>query len=148
MLDRLNDDMKRAMKAGDKERLSTIRMLISDVKNAKIEKGGINSELDEKDYIAIFKRNLKKRQDAAESFRKGGREESAAKEEAEAEIIQEYLPRALSAEELEAAVDEAIAEAGASTKQEMGNVMKVVMGKHAGKVDGKEVQQLVMKKLS
>lgn len=147
MLDRLNEDMKTAMKAKDKDRLGTIRMLISDVKNAKIQKGGINSELDENEYIAIFKTNLKKRMDAAQAYREGGRTEQAEKEEAEAAIIQEYLPKALSDEELEKVVEKAIAEIGATSMREMGAVMKKVMSEHGGAVDGKAVQQLVQKKL-
>lgn len=148
MIDILNQDLKAAMKARDKTRLSTIRMIISEVKNEQIKKGGVGTELSENDYISVLKTALKKRQDAARSYRDAGRQEQAEQEEAEAEIIQGYLPEALSPEELEKAVDEAIAETGATSKREMGQVMKAVMGAHAGKVDGKEVQQLVMKKLS
>jgi len=147
MIEKLKEQMKEAMKAGEKDRLSTIRMLISEIKNEQIKQGGVGTELSESDYIALFKTNLKKRLDAAEGYRAGGREEQAAKEEAEAELIREYLPKALSPQELEAAIDEAIAEVGATGKQQMGLVMKTVMGKHGGAVDGKEVQQLVMKKL-
>jgi uncharacterized protein YqeY len=147
MIEKLKEDMKSAMKAGEKERLSTIRMLISDVKNAQIQKGGVGTELQENDYIAILKTNLKKRLDAAQSYRDGGREEQAEKEEAEAKIIQEYLPKALGEDELEKAVDKAIAESGATSMREMGAVMKIIMSEHAGAVDGKKVQQLVQKKL-
>lgn len=147
MFDKLTEDMKAAMKSGDKLKLATLRMLISELKNLKIAKGGINSELSEDDIITVLQRELKKRIDAAKAFKDAGRIETSEKEEAEADILREYLPAALSDEETEAAVVAAIAESGATSKREMGNVMKLVMAKHKGKIDGKKVQGLVAAKL-
>lgn len=147
MLEQIQNDMKTAMKAGDKIRLGTLRMLVSEIKNLKISKGGINTELEEGDLLALLQREVKKRLEAAQSYRDAGREETADKEEKEAEIVKEYMPRELSDEELAGIVDETIAETGAATKREMGKVMGAIMARYKGRVDGKKIQNLVMNKL-
>lgn len=147
MLEKIKDDMKDAMKAGDKLKVSTLRMMISEIKNLQIEKGGVNVELEEADILTLIQRGVKKRNEAAKSFRDGERTEMAEKEEAEAKILQAYLPEALTGEELEKAVEEAIASTDAQTKRDMGKVMGFVMGKYRGRVDGKSVQAIVMAKL-
>lgn len=147
MLEKIKDDMKDAMKAGDKLKVGTLRMMISEIKNLQIEKGGVNVELEEADILTLIQRGVKKRNEAAKSFRDGERTEMAEKEEAEAKILQAYLPEALTGEELEKAVEEAIASTGAQTKRDMGKVMGFMMGKYRGRVDGKSVQAIVMAKL-
>ena len=147
MLEQIQEDVKTAMKARDKLRLDCLRMLVSEIKNLKISKGGINAELEESDVLSLLQREVKKRTEAAQSYRDAGREETAEKEEAEAAIIKEYLPQELSDEELSGIVDETIAATGAVSKKEMGKVMGAIMAKYKGRVDGKKVQNLVMSKL-
>lgn len=141
--DRIDQDLKEAMKARQAERLSVVRMLKSALKNAVIEKLGVDGVLDDQSAYAVVRKELKKRQDAAEGFEKGGRPELAAKERAEAEILSAYLPQALSAEELRALVAACIAEAGATSKKEMGAVMKLATERAAGRADGKALSQAV-----
>ena len=144
MIEKIREDVKAAMKAGDKVRLGVLRMTLAELKNLQIAKGG---DLEEGDILAALQKAVKKRDEAAAAFRKGGRDDSAAKEDTEAEVLRGYLPRALSPEELEQAVDEAIAEVGATGRRDLGNVMKTIMGRHRGRVDGKQVQALVASKL-
>src|SRR3954468_24572454 len=107
---RIDEDLKSAMKARETERLGVLRMLKSSLKLASIEQGGAEARLDDASAMAVVRKEVKKRQDAIEGFEKGNRPELAAKERAELEVLQAYLPRALSAEELSALVAEAIAE--------------------------------------
>jgi uncharacterized protein YqeY len=107
-----------------------------------------NAELDEQGEIAVLKRERKRRLEAAEAFRKGGRDESAASEDAEAAMIDAYLPAQLSEEDLKVLVAEAVTESGATGPQEMGKVMPVAMGKVAGRADGKRVSALVKELLT
>ncbi len=144
MIEKIQQEMKAAMKAGEKLKLGVLRMTLSELKNAAISKG---DELDEGEVLATIQKALKKREEAAAAFRDGGREEQAATEEAEAELLRAYLPDKLSPEELEKVVDEVIAETGATSKREMGQVMKEIMARYRGRVDGKEVQSLVASKL-
>ena len=144
MIEKIQQEMKAAMKAGEKLKLGVLRMTLSELKNAVISKG---DELDEGEVLATIQKALKKREEAAAAFRDGGREEQAATEEAEAELLRAYLPDKLSPEELEKVVDEVIAETGATSKREMGQVMKEIMARYRGRVDGKEVQSLVASKL-
>lgn len=138
-------DMIAAMKAGEKERLSALRMILSQLQLGEKEAGG---EFGEADELKVLTAEKKRRQQAAEAFREGGRVESAEKEEAEAAIIDGYLPRGLSGEELERIVDEEIEAAGAVDASEMGRVMSAVMPRIAGRADGKAVSAIVRKKLS
>lgn len=130
MQKRIMDDIKAAMKAGEKDKLATLRMLSSDIKNLKISKGGVNTELEESEILALFQKNVKKRMDVAVTYRDAGRPELAEKEENEAAYIKAYLPEELSEEEVDKAVEDAIAETGATSKKEMGLVMKAVMAKY------------------
>ncbi len=144
MIEKIQEDVKAAMKAGDKVRLGVLRMTLSELKNLQIAKG---DDLEEGDILAALHKAVKKREEASAAFREGGRDDSAAKEETEAEVLRGYLPRALSPEELEKVVDEAIAEVGATGRRDLGNVMKTIMASHRGRVDGKQVQALVASKL-
>src|SRR5690606_20996775 len=129
--DTVKQDVTAAMKAGDKERVSTLRLVLSELqKDAKEGKG---------DELAVLRRERKRRIEAATSFREGGREDLAGAEEAEAAIIETYLPAELDDEKLRAIVADAIAETGAESPKDMGGVMKVAMGKVAGQADGKRV---------
>ena len=145
---RIDNDLKEAMKAKQAERLGVLRMLKSALKNASIEKGGVNFELSEPDALAVVRKELKKRHDSIESFTKGGRLELAAKETAEAAILIAYLPQALSPEELKALVAECIAESGATSKAQMGAVMKLAVERAAGRADGKALSAAVAAQLS
>jgi uncharacterized protein YqeY len=146
--EQIDHDIKEAMKARQAEKLSVLRLLKAAVKNAAIEKGGQAGVLDDVEATAVIRKQVKQRQDSVESFEKGGRPELAAKERAEIEILQAYLPQALSAQELARLVDEAIAETGATGKAQMGAVMKALGPKVAGRADGKTLSQEVQKRLA
>ena len=146
--ERIDNDLKEAMKARQAERLSVLRMLKAALKNLAIEKGGMNFVLSEPDALAVVRKELKKRQDSIESFTKGNRPELAAKEKAEAEILETYLPQALSAEELQQLVVGAMAEVGATSKAQMGAVMKIAVERAAGRADGKALSAAVNAALS
>jgi uncharacterized protein YqeY len=148
LLERVENDLKDAMRARAADRLSVLRMLKAALKNAAIEKGNVNAVLDDTEAAAVIRKELKKRQDAVEGFRKGGREELATKELEEAEVLKAYLPQPFSAEEISALVREAVAEAGATTKQQMGAVMKIATAKAAGRADGKALSQEVQRQLA
>lgn len=140
----IQSDCQTAQKAQDRERLTALRMLLDALTKEAKEK---RADLDEQAEIAVLKRERKRRAEAAEAFEKGGRKESAAAEQAEVELIDGYLPAELGDAELAALVDEAIAESGASSPQEMGKAMPVAMSKAAGRADGKRVSALVKEKL-
>ncbi len=144
LIDRLTQDIKEAMKARDSLRLDTLRLTLSELKNAKIARG---EDLEEAEVVQILRREVKRREEAAEQYGKGARPELKEKEEREAEILKSYLPQMLGGVALEEAVDAAIGEAGATSLKEMGKVMKIVMAAHAGEVDGKSVQTLVRARL-
>jgi len=146
ILDQLQKDLIAAMKARDEARLSAIRMIKTALQKAHVDSP---KPLDDAGEQAVLKSLVKQRLDAAEMFRKGGREESALKEEAEKLIIESYLPAAASDEEVNAAIDAAIAETGATTAKQMGLVMKAVQTKLAGKtIDGKVVAEKVKARLA
>lgn len=144
----VDNDIKDAMRAKDMPRLNTLRMLKAAMKNAAIEKGGAEGVLDDAEASAIIRKQIKQRQDSVEGFEKGGRPELAAGEKAEIEVLSTYLPQALSAEEVAAIVKEAIAEAGATSKAQMGAVMKLVSAKAGGRTDGRTLSSEVQKQLS
>ncbi len=145
MEDQLKEDLKQAQLARDGLRVSTLRLLISEINNAKIQKG---MQLSEEDIIQVIRRELKKRVEAAAGFRQGNREELAGKEEAEAEILKAYLPAQMTNEELTKIIEETIKEIGAQDLNQMGRVMNAVMGKVLGKADGSRVSVLVREQLS
>ena len=146
--EQIDHDLKEAMKARQAEKLAVLRMLKAALKNAAIEKGSIDTALDDAEAVAVVRKQVKQRQDAVEGFEKGGRPELVEKEKAEIAVLTSYLPKQLSAEELTALVKEAIAEAGATSKAQMGAVMKIAQAKIAGRADGKAVSQEVQKLLS
>jgi uncharacterized protein YqeY len=143
----VDNDIKEAMRARETVRLNALRLLKSAMKNAAIEKGGAETILDDAEGSAIIRRQIKQRQDAIEGFERGGRPELAAAERAEIEVLSAYLPAALSPDEVTALAREAIAAAGATSKQQMGAVMKIATAKAAGRVDGKTLSQAVQKLL-
>ncbi len=142
--EKITEDMKVAMKGGDKLRLNLIRMLKSEIKYKEIEKG---EELNDNGVIAVLSSASKKRKEAIEEFKKGGREDLVTREEAELKIILSYLPEQLSEEDILKLVDEGIEEAEAQTPKDVGKVMKVIMPKVKGRADGKKVNQLVLSRL-
>ena len=140
---RIDNDIKEAMKAKQAERLGTLRMLKTALMNAAIEQGGVTSRLDDAAALSVVRKELKKRQDSIESFEKGGRQELADKEKAEAEVLKGYLPQQLSPEELQKLVADCIAEVGATSKAQMGAVMKLANERAAGRADGKSLSSAV-----
>ncbi len=149
LLDQLQTDLKNAQLSRDEIKVSTLRLLLSEVKNAEIAKGGpAVAGLSDEEIISIVQKEAKKRKEAAEAFRSGGREEAAGKEEAELKILESYLPSQLSNEELTKLVEDTITELGASSITDMGKVMGAVMGKTKGQADGGVVSALVKEKLS
>ncbi len=135
------------MRAREAEKLGVLRMLKSAMKNAAIEKGGATAQLDEAEAIQVVRKQVKQRQDSVESFEKGGRPELAAKEKAEITILEHYLPAAMSAEALAEIVRQTIAEVGATSKAQMGAVMKALGPKVAGRADGRTLSQEVQRQL-
>jgi len=140
---RIDEDLKEAMKSRATERLGVLRMLKAALKNASIEKGGMAHVLDDASALAIVRKELKKREDSIESFKKGGRPELAAKEEAEAEHLKVYLPQPLTPDEMKALVAAAIVDAGATSKKDMGAVMKLANERAAGRADGRTLSAAV-----
>ena len=139
-------DLTAAMKAKDAERTSTLRMVKAAVMNREIEKGG---ELTDDEMAKTMQSLVKQRRDSVEQYEKAGREELAVKERAEIEVIESYLPRAASREEIEQAVAEAVAETGATSAREMGAVMKAAQARLAGRnADGRTVSEIVKAKLA
>ncbi len=144
----IDSDLKDAMRARDAARLGVLRMLKSALKYAAIEKSGADSELDEAEVTQVIRKQVKQRQDSIESFEKGGRPELAEKEKSELAILSGYLPAAMSADDLARIVRETIAEVGATSRAQMGAVMKALGPKVAGKADGKTLSQEVQKQLA
>ena len=144
---RITEDMKTAMREKNTVALNTVRMLKSAIKNAAIEKGGANAELTDAEVMAVVRKEVKKRQDSIEQYEAAGRDELADQEKAEIEVLNGYLPEPLSSEEVVSIVEAAIAEVGATSRKEMGQVMKIVQEKTAGRADGKTLSQAVMSKL-
>jgi len=143
--ERIDADLKEAMRAKDAGRLGVLRMLKSALKYAAIEKS--DADLDDAAAAQVIRKQVKQRQDSIESFEKGGRPELAAKEKEELEMLNAYLPKGMNAEELAAMVRETIAEVGATSKAQMGAVMKAMQAKVAGRADGKTLSQEVARQL-
>ena len=142
--DRIQSDTKAAMKQRDRTRVGALRMLGAALKNAEIEAG---RPLDEQEEQTILRRQLKQRDESAEAFRKAGREERAASESAEAEIVRTYLPEPLSQDELQAIVDRAINETGAKDMKDMGTVMNRAMELSEGRTEGRTLSTLARTRL-
>ncbi|PZR74314.1 MAG: glutamyl-tRNA amidotransferase [Chthoniobacterales bacterium] len=145
--ERVDSDLKDAMRAKDAGRLGVLRMLKSAIKYSAIEKAGAEGQLDDAEAAQVIRKQVKQRQDSIESFEKGGRPELAAKEQEEIVILNAYLPQGLGADELQKIVRETIAEVGATSKAQMGAVMKALQGKVAGRADGKTLSQEVQRQL-
>ena len=145
LIDQIEQEMKEALRAGQKERLSVLRGLKSDFKYKQIELG---QPLADADIIGVLTTNAKKRRESIEQFRAGGREELARKEELELQIITSYLPEQLTEERLRQIISETITETGADSPQKMGLVMKALMPKIKGQADGKLVNRLVTEMLA
>jgi uncharacterized protein len=139
VLERVQDDVKNALKGGDRERVHALRLIVNELQKA--EKEG------DSDDVAVLQRERKRRLEAAEAYREGGSEDRAEAEEREAEIIDTYLPEQMPDQELRAIVGDAVAESGASSPKEMGKVMSVVMPQVKGRAEGKRVSQLVREAL-
>lgn len=144
LMERLTEDMKQAMKAKDAVRLSVIRMARSAIKNEEIEKG---RPLTDDDVIAVLHRELKQRRDSLHEFEKAGRQDLVDKVKAEIEVLTQYLPEQLSDEELLELIRNAVQEVGATSKKDLGKVMRVLMPKVKGRADGKRVNALVQQVL-
>jgi uncharacterized protein len=145
--ERLDSDLKEAMRAKDATRLGVLRMLKSALKYTAIEKSGAQAELSDAEAAQVIRKQAKQRQDSIESFEKGGRAELAAKEKKELSILNAYLPQAMSGDELSKVVRETIAEIGATSKAQMGAVMKALQAKVGGRADGKTLSQEVTRQL-
>lgn len=146
LLDKIQKDMVDAMKAKAEARLGTLRMMKAALKKQEVDS---MKPLDEPTEMQVMSTLIKQRRESADMFRKGGREELAVLEEAEIKLIESYLPATASQDEMEAAVAVAISETGATTPKQMGLVMKAAQARLAGKrVEGKELSELVKKKLS
>jgi uncharacterized protein YqeY len=140
ILEQVQQDVVQAMKAGERERVGALRMIVNALQQEAKE--------GKDDEVAALQRERKRRLDAAEALREGGREEQAKSEEVEAQLIERYLPAQLSDDELGELVSAAVEEAGASEPKQMGEVMKLLMPKVGGRADGKRVSQAVREKLN
>lgn len=147
LAERIDSDLKDAMRAREATRLGVLRMLKSALKYSAIEKSGAEGQLDDSEAMQVIRRQIKQHQDSIESFEKGGRHELAGKEKEELAILNSYLPAAMSHDELSRLVRETIAEVGASSKVQMGAVMKALAPKVGGRADGRTISQEVQKQL-
>jgi len=142
------EDIKAAMKAKNKVALGALRALKTAMTNASIEKGSLDTDLTEAECLAVIRKQVKQRQDSIQQFEDNGRPELAESEKAEIEVLNQYLPTPLSTEEVEALVKASIEEAGATTKKDMGSVMKLAQAKANGRADGKTLSQTIGKLLA
>jgi len=145
LIDRIETDLTDAMRARDDLRRDTLRLILSSLRSAEKE---LLRPLSDDEELQVRQRERKRRQEAAEAFRAGGRDEQAAQEESELAILEEFMPEPLSEDELEEIVDDAIAEVGATSIRDLGRVMADVMPQIAGRADGSVVSQLVREKLA
>ncbi|WP_152656255.1 GatB/YqeY domain-containing protein [Oceanobacillus sp. CFH 90083] len=145
LLDRLNQDMKQAMKNKDKETLSVIRMVKASIQNESIKLG--KDTLSEDEDLTILSREVKQRKDSLQEFKNAGREDLAEKTKEELEILEQYLPKQLSDEELTSIIQETITEVNAASMKDMGKVMGSVMPKVKGQADGTKIKQIVEQEL-
>jgi hypothetical protein len=141
----IEDEIKDAMRERDAERRDALRLILNSLKNSEKE---LQRPLSEDEELQVLQRERKKRVEAAEAFRNGGREEQAEAEERELEILEEFMPEPLSEDEIEEIVDDVIAEVGATSMADLGRVMADVMPQIAGRADGSQVSQIVREKLA
>lgn len=140
VLEQVKDDVTAAMKAGDRPRANALRLVVNELQKAEKENGG--------EPIEVLQRERKRRLEAAEAYRDGGRDDLAKSEEDEADLIASYMPAQLSDDELRAIVGDAVAESGATSPKEMGKVMSAVMPQVKGRADGKRVSAVVKELLT
>jgi uncharacterized protein len=145
LIEEIDDELKDAMKARDAERRDTLRLILNALRSSQKE---LQRPLSEDEELQVLQRERKKRLEAAEAFRNGGREEQAAAEERELEVLEEFMPEPLSEDEVEEIVDDVIAEVGATSMADLGRVMADVMPQIAGRADGSQVSQIVREKLA
>ena len=145
--DQIQSDLTKAMKARDAETVSTLRMVVAAIKNARVS-AGRSGDVTDDETTELLSREAKKRNEAAQAYADAGRSELAEKERAELEIIRRYLPEQLGDAELAALVDQAIAETGASSTGDLGKVMSAVMPKVKGRADGRQVNAMVRERLA
>ena len=145
LVNKLQSVMQAAMKAGDSDRVRTLRTVLAKLKEREIERGG---ELSERELTKVLQTAAKQRKEAADMYSDGGRTELAEAELKELAIIEEYLPKQLSEEQVALMIDAAIGETGAESLSDIGKVMPVIMKKAAGRADGKTIQEIVRRKLS
>jgi uncharacterized protein len=148
MKDKLKQDLKESMLAKNELKTSVLRLLISALSYMEIQKGGAGYEATDEDVISTIQKEVKQRKDSIEQYTNAGRMELVEKEEKELEILSKYLPEQMGEEEITAIVKEAISQTGASSIQDMGKVMGVIMPKTKGKADGSLVSQIVRKELT
>ena len=141
----IEQGLKKALKERDTIRLSVFRMLLTAIKNKEVEKIG---SLTEDEFFALVKTSVKQHLESIESFKKGQRQELAEKEEKELEILKEFLPSQLTEEEVRKEIEQAIEEVEAKGQKDMGKVIKFIMGKFPGRIDGKALSEMVLKRLS
>lgn len=149
--ERILEGMKTAMKAKDRDRLETLRMIKSRIQEAEVSlrsEKGLDYQLEDEQTIAVLSRYAKQRRDSIESYRQAGREDLASREEGELKVVQEYLPRQLTPEEIREIIRAAIEDTGADSPKQMGAVMKIVAPKTRGMADGKQVSEMVREMLS
>ena len=144
MLKRIETDLKSAMKAGEKTRVSTLRLLLSALKNEKIQS---HRDLTDEEVEAVIRRGVKQRKDSIEQYGRGGRADLVAAETEELRILEAYLPKGLSEEDLEGAVKTIISERGLTSRKEVGAVMKELMARYKGRVDGRKAQEVAQRLL-
>ncbi len=144
LTEKVRADLTEAMKAQDKERLGTLRLLQSAIKNEQIN---LMHELSDEEVLSVIRKGVKQRQDSIEQYEKGNRPELAAKERAEMAILKTYLPAEMSEEEIEMTVRGIIADTGAQSKKDMGKVMKEATARLKGRADGKKIQEVVSRLL-
>jgi uncharacterized protein YqeY len=144
---RIQEDLKIAMKARDTLALNALRALKAALTNAAIEKGGLGTPLEPQEALVVVRKQVKQRQDSIAQFAANNRPELAATEQAEIAILERFLPAALTEEELEAIISAAIAETGATSKADLGKVIKATQAKADGRADGKTLSQAVMRRL-
>ena len=141
----ITEDMKSAMKAGEKDRLKVVRLIMAAIKQVEVDS---RVELDDSGVLNVLDKMVKQRRDSVEQFEKGGREDLAAAERAEIEVLEAYLPEQLSAAELDALVDEVIAATGAESIRDMGKVMGQIKARAAGRADMGAVSATVKERLN
>jgi uncharacterized protein YqeY len=142
---RLESELKQAMTSRDPDRRDALRLILASLRSAEKE---LQRPLHDDEELQVLQRERKRRHEAAEAFRAADREEQAAKEEAELEVLEEFMPTPLSEDELEEIIDDAIAEVGATSIRDLGRVMADVMPQVSGRTDGSVVSQLVREKLA